>query len=335
MVTRQLTTDVFQTAVDFIDSGTRFAMLLILRDRGSTPRKAGTRALVDAAGDIWGTIGGGLLEAECRRLARDALDTGRVLVHELQFTGTDASGDDPVCGGEVSVLIDPQPARHRAALAAAARALRRRVPGALTTRCRGREALEVEMVFHEERPAYRHESPRYFSEPRGEGLVEPLLPRARLIVVGGGHVGQALARAAALAEFEIVILEDRPEFADPALFPPGVIARCGESRQLLDDLVADDQTALVLVSRGHRSDAEALAVAIGQPWGYIGMMGSRRKVALLREQFLRDDLATPQEWARLHAPIGLEIGAQTVPEIAISIVAQLIQVLRRVAKERT
>jgi xanthine dehydrogenase accessory factor len=162
-------------------------------------------------------------------------------------------------------------------------------------------------------------------------LVEPVVPRPRLLVVGGGHVGQALVRQASLVGFEVVVIEDRPEFADAALFPQGVTVRRGDVADELKSLLtgAGADSCVALVSRGHLVDGKALAACIHRPAAYIGMMGSRRKVALLRRHFLETGLATAAEFDRVYAPIGLDIGAQAVEEIAASIVAQLIAVLRK------
>jgi xanthine dehydrogenase accessory factor len=162
-------------------------------------------------------------------------------------------------------------------------------------------------------------------------LVEPVVPRPRLLVVGGGHVGQALVRQASLVGFDVVVIEDRPGFSEPALFPDGITIRRGDVVEELKGLLTGDgaDTCVALVSRGHLVDAKALAACIHKPAAYIGMMGSRRKVALLRKDFIDSGRATAAEFDRVYAPIGLEIGAETVEEIAASIVAQLIAVLRK------
>jgi len=167
-----------------------------------------------------------------------------------------------------------------------------------------------------------------------EAFVEPLVARPALLIAGGGHVGQAVARQADLVGFEIVVIDDRPEFTRADLFPPGVTTRCGPVDEQLARLPIDGDTYVVIVTRGHRHDAEALAACLHRPAAYVGMIGSRRKVAMLREEFIASARATAAELDRVYAPIGLEIGARTVPEIATSIVAQLIAVRRGTAAAR-
>ena len=159
--------------------------------------------------------------------------------------------------------------------------------------------------------------------------MEPLLPKPLLVIVGGGHIGQAVAVQANLVGFEIVVIDDRPEFADPARFPENVTVQCGPIGEQVGDFPIAADTYLVIATRSHQHDAEALAACLHRPAAYIGMIGSRRKVALLRQDFVASGRATDAEFDRVHAPIGLDIGARTVPEIATSIVAQLIAVRRR------
>jgi xanthine dehydrogenase accessory factor len=160
-------------------------------------------------------------------------------------------------------------------------------------------------------------------------LVEPILPAPLLVIVGGGHVGQALAALARFAGFDILVLDDRAEFAAEAIFPPGTALRCGDIAKELSALPLGGDAYVVVVTRGHQHDQAALAACIRKPAAYIGMIGSKRKVAMIRKSLFDSGLASEEELGRLHAPIGLAIGAQTVPEIAVSIVAELISVLRK------
>lgn len=326
MTTLPLPADVHQAVVDFADAGKAFALVVVLKDAGSTPRKAGTKAIIDASGTIWGTIGGGLLESEARRLAVDSIRTRQPVVFDFKFSGTRAAEGDPVCGGSMRVLVDPRASDARAAYASAADARRRRRRGVLVTSVRAvgkGGAAEVAVKWQgPDDPA---------PEAAADVLVEPIVPRPLLLVVGGGHVGQALVRQASLVGFEVVVIEDRPESAEPSLLPPGVTVRHGNVAEELTGLLTGDgaDTCVALVSRGHLVDGKALAACIRKPAAYIGMMGSRRKVALLRRHFLETGLATSAEFDRVYAPIGLDVGAETVEEIAASIVAQLIAVLRK------
>jgi xanthine dehydrogenase accessory factor len=134
---------------------------------------------------------------------------------------------------------------------------------------------------------------------------------------------------ARLAGFEIVVIDDRPAFTVPAMFPREATIRCGPIGDEVARCPIDSDTYVVIATRSHAHDAEALAVSLRQPARYIGMIGSRRKVTHLRREFLEAGRSTDAEFDRLYAPVGLDIGAVTVPEIATSIVAQLIAVRRK------
>jgi xanthine dehydrogenase accessory factor len=162
-----------------------------------------------------------------------------------------------------------------------------------------------------------------------EVLVEPVIPKPLLIIAGGGHVGQALALQAGLVGFDITVVDDRPEFTDPALFPQGTTTYDGDIPKIIAAQPIAGDAYIVIVTRGHKLDAESLEACIHTPAAYVGMIGSKRKVALIRKNFIESGIATEEEFDRVHAPIGLDIGAVTVPEIAASITAQLISVRRK------
>src|SRR5439155_11900485 len=155
-----------------------------------------------------------------------------------------------------------------------------------------------------------------------------ILPRPVLLIMGAGHIGAALTHYASRIGFEVVVVDDRASFANRERLP--------DADQVIVDSVVEvarrwlktPETYVVLVTRGHRNDAVALREVIGSPCAYIGMIGSRRKVLTIYEEFLAEGIATPEQLARVHAPIGLDIGALTVDEIAVSIAAELIAVRR-------
>jgi xanthine dehydrogenase accessory factor len=251
-------------------------------------------------------------------------------VFDFDLEGRAVAASQPICGGRMRVLIDPTAAQHRAAYAAAATARERRQRGVLVTfvetpsagiptveNTPETAAIRVTVEFHAVVPV----AP---TDPLLEVFVEPILPAPLVVVVGGGHVGQAVAVQADLVGFDILVIDDRAEFTGHELFPPGTTTRCGPIAAEVAALPLAADTYVVIVTRGHEQDAEALAACIHKPAAYLGMIGSRRKVAMMREAFIASGQATAAEFDRVHAPIGLGIGAWTVPEIAVSIVAELI-----------
>lgn len=162
-----------------------------------------------------------------------------------------------------------------------------------------------------------------------EVFVEPILPQPTLYLFGGGHVSIAVAQAASAAGFAVGIIDDREQFANPQRFP-----MAGEIFTSFDDAFAKlkpgPATYLVIVTRGHKEDMRCLAWAVRTDARYIGMIGSKRKV-LSVFQALEKEGYRPQEFERVFAPMGLEIGALSPEEIAISITAELIAVRRHAA----
>ncbi len=157
-------------------------------------------------------------------------------------------------------------------------------------------------------------------------FLEPVRPLPRLIIAGAGHVGRAVARLGSLLDWSVTVIDDRAEFANAENVPEAdevVVGDIGESIRRIED---SPENYFVIVTRGHQKDAEALRAAIGRPAAYIGMIGSRRKIEIMHCEFLESGWATAEEWDKVHAPIGIEIGSKTVEEIAVSIAAELVLV---------
>ena len=354
--------DIHRKIVEFIDTGRSFALAMTLKADGSTPCKAGMKAIIDGTGRIWGTIGGGRVEAEAQHRTVDACKSKRPVVFEINLGGTCSNSDEPICGGTMRILIDPTAATNRAAYAQAVEALQRRQGGVLTTEVRISTRTEITVRWFPQeaipsdagfpgaeaiRLCLAREKPQLFMQrsqkpeaaPRLRGdklapaeagvLVEPVIPKPLLLIIGGGHIGQALALQAKMIGFDVAVIDDRPEFTDADLFPEGVTTRCGDIASEIATFDISKDTYIVIVTHGHKLDADALEACIHTSAAYIGMIGSERKVALIRKNFIDSGVATAEEFRRVFAPIGLDIGAVTVPEISMSIAAQLIAVRRK------
>jgi xanthine dehydrogenase accessory factor len=344
--------DIHRKIVELVDGGVRLAVALVLATEGSTPQRAGARAVLDESGHLWGTVGGSAVEAHALRMAAEACRSQCPAVFDFHLSNLDAAQSGAICGGTMRILVDPTVAAHRSCFARAAEALDERRRGVLLTTIRPGPPPEVQVAWLAEdaisgaeafpggdaiRSCLDGDRPQRFVAPaeaaagsqEREVFVEPVTPRPLLVIAGAGHVGQAVAALAAQVGFDVTVIDDRPELAAPALFPQGTRLLCGPIPAEIAECPLDRDTYVVLVTRGHRHDADALAACIRRQPGYLGMIGSRRKVALIRQSFLETGLATEAEFDRVFAPVGLKIGAVTVPEIAVSIVAQLIAVRRK------
>lgn len=159
-------------------------------------------------------------------------------------------------------------------------------------------------------------------------FLEPVLPEPEILILGGGHVGQQVAAAARIAGYRITVIDDRPDFANPVLFPGAERVICDSFSTALQRVKITTMTFIVIVTRGHRYDYDCLKSVIRSPAAYIGMIGSRRRIKGVKE-LLKGEGISSSDLDRIHAPIGLDIGAETPAEIAISIMAEIIRVYRR------
>lgn len=161
-----------------------------------------------------------------------------------------------------------------------------------------------------------------------ELILEPILPTERLIILGGGHVGQALARMAEFSGFPVVVVDDRPFFTQEELFPGGTQVVCDDFPRAIEQLQPGSTDYVVIVTRGHQYDRNCLKQLAGSRLAYVGMIGSKRRVSGLFEEMGKEGVSV--EWLeKVHSPIGLDIGAETPEEIAVSILAEIIRVKRK------
>lgn len=309
---------ILSQAVQRAEAGERLALVTVLAVRGSAPRHAGTRMLVTADGAITGTIGGGRIEQEATQAGAEvaagapARRLRQHLVRDLAMC----------CGGSMELYVEPVtpslPALRRALAMHGARR-----PALLVT------ALDGSPKTVEEPAA---NAPR---EPvcEDDRLIEPLWPSERLVLFGSGHVARAIAPVAAEVGFEVVICDDDETGALARLGNPPWLARTVESFDVRDVEAMIGHLGLgdyvLVVTRDHALDERILERLLpNDAITYLGLIGSRGKVGRIRKRLAARDAATDQRWARLYAPIGLDIGAETPAEIAIAVVAQLIHVRR-------
>lgn len=339
--------DLFAKAAELVRAGRRFALAVVLDVNGSAPQVTGARAVISESGEIWGTLGGGIAEAEAQRHAVAACASGRPVLLDLELQHEYSREALAICGGHMRVLVDPSAAKDTASYKRATEARQRGERGALVTLVCETPELQVSVHWVPEsgladapvfpgaeciRACVARGTAQCLASTRGESmlaLVEPVVPNPVLLIAGGGHIGQSLAQWGVLLGFDVTVVDDRPEFSDPARFPKGVTAHCRNIPETVAAFPITRDVYIVLVTRGHKHDAEALEACIHSPAAYLGMIGSKRKVAMIRKDFLASGLATEAEFDRIYAPIGLDIGAVTVPEIAASIAAQLVAVRRK------
>lgn len=243
----------YETLAQWHAEGRAFVLATVVRVRGSVPRPAGAKMLVPASGEPLGTVGGGVVENETIRSARELLASGgssRTLKIDL--------GAETACGGEVELFLEP----HRA--------------------------------------------------------------ERRLVVIGAGHVGQAVARQMVTLGWDVTVMDPRAEFLARPEFAGchTVLTQFVESAEQIP--FSADLFVLVMTPH-HEFDRELASRCIAKPWRWLGVMASKRKAEAIRRHLLAQG-APPEQVARLRSPVGIEIGSETPAEIAVSIAAELIQV---------
>lgn len=319
-------------------AGETCALATIVEARGSTPQRAGASLLLRTGGSYTGTLGGGCIEAEAVDAAREALTSGAGCLLDFELTEDIAVDYGLACGGSERILIAPLTAAHagvfRALQAAidewrpAAVLLSLDRPGAIAAidaqgRVYGDTALaESVRIGVADLLAQAHARPVVLAASEGEVFVAPVGPPAEIVVVGAGHVGRAVATAAKFLSYRVVVIDDRDDFANRDRFPDADEVITDDIARAMMSHNASPASAIVIVTRGHKYDYQALAAALASRAYYVGLMGSRRKVALIFRQLIEDGIP-PDRLRDVHAPIGLDIGATSPEEIALSIVAEI------------
>jgi xanthine dehydrogenase accessory factor len=291
-----------ESIIAALSAGERVALCAVVKTRGSTPQSPGAMLLLDQRMGTVGTLGGGCVEAEVCKRAFALLERGASELLSFQLDHDYGWDDGLICGGGMDVAVTPlieknqaEPIRRVLADLAAGRDAR--VPLRVRT-----DAGWVEYAVRVE------------AEPQ-------------LVIAGAGHVGAQLARLAVELEFDVTVIDDRADFANRDRLPPPIKPLVGDIEQSLRAHPIDRDTYVVIVTRGHNHDEQALSAVIDSPARYLGMIGSRRKIKLIFED-LQAAGVSADRLARVHAPIGIPINSVTVPEIALSIAAQLVAVRR-------
>jgi xanthine dehydrogenase accessory factor len=187
-----------------------------------------------------------------------------------------------------------------------------------------RHAVETLYFDHDVRRTTRHDAP---AGATFQVMIEVHERPATLLIIGGGHIGKGLATIGNLCGFSVEIVDDRPEYANAERFPEADRITCGRFDEVLDGYAIDSNTYVVCVTRGHRHDETSLRLVAASGAAYVGMIGSKRRVGAVLQHLIEDGI-DPADVERVHTPIGLDIGAETPEEIAVAIIAEIIQARR-------
>lgn len=350
-----MSTSIYHRMAALRAQGQRFAVATVVRTHGSTPQVVGATLVLGEDEDVRaavGTLGGGCVEADAVDAAREVITTGRHSLRAYELTEDLAWNTGLVCGGTMWILvqrddealtcggIDMLPALVAAAEAGS--------PVAIATHLRrtrdgferlGRLAVQDDGTHHgallSDAMTTRAREAALAQLPHGTArtvkiddeqdlLVEAIASRPRIVIAGGGHVALAIARQAAMLDFDVTVVEDRPEFATDERFPGATILQ-GDVPTTLGSLRYPWNSFIVIATRGHKLDADCVREAVTTNARYIGLLGSRRKTVLI-QKMLRDEGVAEDRIAIIRAPVGLDLGGRTPAEIALSVMAEITQI---------
>lgn len=336
-----------QTACDLLDQGHDFVLATIVRHEGATPRTAGSKMIITRDGQGIGTVGGGLLEAEVMARASRLIKPEQSELMHFDLSGDLASTMEMICGGSADVLlarVSPTDA-NRSLFGQWQRILEQNRQGCLVTVAQQTD----DALYRTNHCLVTSDGKLEGPFPLGRSVLERVLATARtanrfqtlwledaLVVVepsarvsiaflfGAGHVARPTAHLAAMTGFQVWILDDRAPYVTPERFPEAHRVRVLDSfERAFDKLSVTSDSCVIIFTRGHLHDKIVLAQALATDAGYIGMIGSHRKRDTIYDA-LRTEGVPQSQIERVHCPIGLDIGAETPEEIAVSIVAEMI-----------
>jgi len=301
--------------------GEQIALATVVATRGSTYRRAGARLLIPADGEPIGNISGGCLEGDVARIGREVMASGIPRTVEFDMTAdSDAVwGYGLGCNGAIEVFVEPT----AGALASIA-ALRSGQGACLVTPLSGPDVgshrLETDGAAA---AALRDGTPRVVEEHGDRVFYEPLLPPFRLLVCGAGHDAIPLVRQAAELGWRVVVVDVRAALLTLERFPAAAEFASPDPAAAANALAPDDRTATIVMSHNYLRDIGYLRSFLDRPLAYLGMLGPRGRT----EQML-GEINRPEAIAQLHAPAGLDIGADGAEEVAHAIIAEILAVIR-------
>jgi xanthine dehydrogenase accessory factor len=346
--------DIYAEIIKVLEKKERCVLATLISRVGSAPRAVGAKYLIKQDGTSLGSIGGGCVEAEVWQEAQKVAEKeeGRVLHFDL--TSEQLAEGGLVCGGNIDIFLEPlrrdflniykEAARIRQKGGAAILASLVSVDGnfpkgedsKILMKTSGEEVGSLlggpelkRKVLSEGKEALREKKPRILvfscEEKRVAILLEPVFCEPTVYIFGGGHVSEQIAPLAKKVHFKVVVIDDREMFANRERFPEADEVIVSEFEKCFERLNVDESSYVVIVTRGHLYDGIVLGQALESNARYIGMIGSRKKIGTLYQSLIEKGI--PKELLRrVHAPIGIDINSETPEEIAVSVVAELIQV---------
>lgn len=331
----------YQHLIKLLDNNKDIVFGLLLHKKGSAPQVPGASAIFDQKGLVTGTLGGGILELEAEKLAQSLWSSKQNQTKQIDYTSDIAEDGGAICGGIASFLLDFHPAKSMSVFKEMDQAIKQQRSGYLITKIEANttdisrywslniencESIPPALKALITKKHHKQQS-ELFSFEDATWFIEHICPPPQLVIIGAGHIGQALCHQGALLGFQLTVVDNRQNYATHSLVPEAqqVIVK-DQLTAAISDLNITTDTYVVIATQGHKTDCEALSEVIHSDACYIGMIGSRRKIKQVKTDFITKGIASEDQLNGLHAPIGIDIGSKTVQEIAISIAAELVLV---------
>lgn len=338
--------DIFNKIVNYLEENETGILATIIWTSGSTPAPPQAKMLLSVNGKrIAGTIGGGCIEDTIIRrvVATEANYLANIIQFELNNEETESG---LICGGSLKVLIERIDKSHielfrilneriktgkNSILVTKFRHADKTIKSVLSENsCRiAGEEFEKEFQLSS---IWEKSSPVILEEKDVVYIAEPIEGKIPLFIFGGGHVGAAISKLASNCGFSVRVVDDRIEYSDKARFPEADETICIPFRLINSDIGLNENSYVVIVTRGHTFDELVLEKVINLNPEYIGMIGSKRKVLITFKNLIKKGIAK-EKLEHVYAPVGLDIGAVSVEEIAISVVAEMIKIRRKKKKD--
>jgi xanthine dehydrogenase accessory factor len=351
--------DIHLEIVKALEKGEKGALATLITRVGSAPRGVGAKYLVREDETTFGSIGGGCVEAEVWQEAQEVIKDGQGKVLHFSLTAEQLAEGGLICGGNVDIFVEPLRQEFLKIYQEVSRIRQRGGSAVLATvisldgvclREEGSKALigltgekagilfageELERrIIREGEDLFREKKPRVMtweaeradsSWKKVEILLEPIFSEPTVYLFGAGHVSKEIAPLAKRVQFKVVVIDDREMFSNRERFPEADEVIVSEFEKSFERFQIDPSSYIVIVTRGHLYDGFVLEQAVKTEAGYVGMIGSKKKIRILFQNLM--EKGVPKERLdRVYAPIGIDINSETPEEIAVSIVAQLIQV---------
>lgn len=341
---------IFQEGTKLSSEDDQFVIATVVRTKGSTPQKPGSKLLVRRDGSAIGTLGGGCVEGDIWFMAKEIMRNDLGPTYQDYYLNEEiAAKDGLVCGGTMYFYIEPfrQPktfinlgnkildAYHGGDSVTIATVVNSTSGDRMGSRMiigrdqktdgtLGNHHTDQQVISKTSELQGLGKCEHFTGENGDEIFIESYTSPPTLILMGGGHISKSLAPIAKTIGIRVFVLDDRPEFSNKERFPEADLTVVDSYDKGLDAFHINQNTAIVIATRGHNFDDVALEKAAQTDAGYVGLVGSQRKVILIYEELLKRGL-TPSKLATINAPIGINLKARTPAEIAISIMAEIVQ----------